>query len=232
MTAPVPAPTLALVPSPQATPPQGDWADLAEQRLLDAALPLAAARGWSPRLIAEAGALAGLAPGEAELLLPNGPRDLAALMARRLDQTALERLAGIDPKSLKMRERIARAVEARLEAAMAQDGAVRRWVGFLALPSNTPLALRLTWESADVLWRWAGDTATDENHYSKRAILSGILVGALALRLSGGEAAASAFLKARIDNVMAFETWKAGRKPVTVLQDVAEALGRMRYGRG
>jgi chemotaxis protein methyltransferase CheR len=52
------------------------------------------------------------------------------------------------------------------------DAAVRRWAGFLALPFNLPLALRLLWESADALWRWAGDTATDENHYSKRAILS------------------------------------------------------------
>ena len=38
-----------------------------------------------------------------------------------------------------------------------------------------PLGLRLAWESADALWRWAGDTATDENHYSKRVLLAGIL---------------------------------------------------------
>ena len=63
---------------------------------------------------------------------------------------------------------------------------MRRWTGFLALPPNMALGARLAWESADALWRWAGDTATDENHYSKRALLAGILSGALAIRLSSG----------------------------------------------
>ncbi len=209
-----------------------DWADQAEQRVLDAALPLAARLGWGSRLVAEAAATAGLSPGEASLLLPNGPRDLAALLTRRHDAAAMAALAQVDPKSLKIRQRIARGVEARLDAAMADEVALRRWAGFLALPGNVTLALRLTWESADVIWRWAGDTATDENHYSKRAILSGILVSTMAIRLSSGRPEASAYLTARIDDVMAFETWKAGLKPMTLMRDVAEALGRLRYGRG
>lgn len=208
-----------------------DWADQAEQEVLDAALPLADGLGWSPRLIERAAAEAGLAAGEAALLLPNGPRDLAALLSRRHDAAALAALAQVDPKSLKIRQRIQRGVEARLDAAMADPAALRRWAGFLALPTNLPLALRLTWESADLLWRWAGDTATDENHYSKRAILSGILISTLAVRLASGPSAASDYLAARIENVMAFETWKAGLKPVTALRDLAEALGRMRYGK-
>ncbi len=209
-----------------------DWADQAEQRLLDAALPLAARLGWGSRLVAEAAEAAGLSPGEASLLLPNGPRDLAALLSRRHDAAAMGALAQVAPKSLKIRQRIARGVEARLDAAMADEAPLRRWAGFLALPGNVTLALRLTWESADVIWRWAGDAATDENHYSKRAILSGILVSTLAIRLSSGRPDASAYLAARIDDVMAFETWKAGLKPMTLMRDVAEALGRMRYGRG
>jgi ubiquinone biosynthesis protein COQ9 len=93
-----------------------------------------------------------------------------------------------------------------------------------------PLALKLLWESADGLWRWAGDTATDENHYSKRAILSGILISGLALRLAGGKADAMAFVDSRIENVMAYEKWKAGLKGGDLLRDVAAALGKMRYG--
>jgi ubiquinone biosynthesis protein COQ9 len=104
--------------------------------------------------------------------------------------------------------------------------------GFLALPSHVALGLRLTWQSADALWRWAGDTATDENHYSKRVLLAGILAGALAIRLSSGEAAATDFTARRIDNVMAFEKWKATTKirPSLMIDAVAGALGRMRYG--
>ena len=208
-----------------------DWADQAEQAVLEAALTLAPTLGWNATMLAKAAAKAGLSRGEAMLLLPNGPRDLAALLSARHDQAALASLADVDPAGLKMRERIRQGVEARLDAADADAPAVRRWAGFLSLPHNMPLALRLTWDSADAIWRWAGDTATDENHYSKRAILSGILIATLAIRLSAGRDAASAHLAARIDNVMAFEKWKAGIKPGDLARDITGALGRLRYGR-
>jgi len=208
-----------------------DWADEAEQRVLDAALPLAPRSGWSPRTVAAAAKAAGLSAAEAELLLPHGPRDLAALLSRRHDAQALAALAGTDPASLKVRERIARAVAARLDAALADGPAEQRLAGFLALPPHLPLAARLAWESADVLWRWAGDTATDENHYSKRGLLAGILTGALAIALSSGREAALAFVDRRIADVMAFEKWKATTRlrPGHWLEQAAERLGRARY---
>lgn len=205
-----------------------DWAQAAERQVLDAALQIAAVRGWTWPTVKAAGAAAGLSAADVELLLPHGPSDLAALLARRHDARALAALP--DPAALKIRERIRAAVAARIDAAAEDEPAVRRWAGFLALPIHLPLALRLLWESADALWRWAGDTATDENHYSKRAILSGILASALAIRLSSGREAAMAFVDARIENVMAFEKWKAGLKPSELLRDVAGALGKMRYG--
>jgi ubiquinone biosynthesis protein COQ9 len=211
--------------------PAPDWADTTEQQVLDAALTIAPHEGWTSRLATMAGKACGLSAGETELLLPQGPADLAALLSRRHDAQALAALAGIDPSTLKIRERIARAVEARLNAATADEAAVRRWTGFLALPHHAALGAKLAWESADVLWRWAGDTATDENHYSKRALLAGILTGALAIRLSSGKEASLAFTDRRIANVMAFETWKRTTKfkPGAMLDSVASALGRMRY---
>lgn len=210
-----------------------DWAAATEQQLLDAALKIAPHEGWTSRLATLAGKACGLSAGETELLLPHGAADLAALLSRRHDAGMLEALSGVDPAALKIRERIARGVEARLNAATADEAAVRRWTGFLASPPHVPLGVRLAWESADVLWRWAGDTATDENHYTKRALLAGILTGALAIRLSAGSAAALGFTDRRIANVMAFETWKRTTKlkPSQLMDGVAVALGRVRYGR-
>ncbi len=208
-----------------------DWADEAEASVLDAALTLAPRTGWTSRLVARAGAAAGLSPGETLLLLPGGPRDLAALLSRRHDRAALAALSALDMKALKVRERITRAVEARLDAAAADGEALRRWAGFLALPTNLPLALRLVWQSADALWRWAGDTATDENHYSKRAILSGILVSTLAIQLNAGRPAAMAELARQIDRVMAYERWKATVHPAEFARSLAQGLGAMRYRR-
>lgn len=208
------------------------WARQVEDQVLTLALPHVAQMGWCSLLVARAGAEAGLSRGEIELLFPNGAADLAALLGRRHDRQTLERLAAADPASLKIRERIRLAVETRLEAAGADPAVARRWSGFLALPQNLPLAGRLLWDSADQLWRWAGDTATDENHYSKRAILSGILSAALAIRLASGHEAAMAFVDARIDNVMSFEKWKAttGIGPSKALRTLAQTLGRLRYG--
>lgn len=207
-----------------------DWAGDTEQALLDAFLPHAATEGWSQRALEKAGRDIGLGAGDVGLLCPNGPRDLAALFSRRCDTQALAALTALDPAPAKIREKIARGVEARLDAAMAHEAAAKRWAGFLALPSNVALGLSLAWESADVLWRWAGDVATDENHYSKRAILGGILIPALAIRLAEGREAAEAFTAARIENVMQFEKWKAGIKPSEAWDRVAQTLARMRYG--
>jgi len=210
----------------------GDWADTTEQRVLDEALRLAPRLGWNPGMAHAAAVAAGLNAGEAQLLLPQGPRDLAALLSRRHDKAALTTLGALNPPPAKIRDKIRAGVIARLDAARGDAEALRKLSAFLIFPTNMPLALTLLWESADVLWRWAGDTATDENHYSKRAILSGILVSTLAVDMASGRDSALKHLEGRIDNVMAFEKWKAGIKPMNLAAEVAGALARMRYGRG
>jgi ubiquinone biosynthesis protein COQ9 len=209
-----------------------DWADTTEQRVLDEALRLAPRLGWNPGMARAAAVAAGLNAGEAQLLLPQGPKDLAALLSRRHDKTALAALKAMAPPPTKIRDKIRAGVVARLDAAQHDVETLRKLSAFLAFPTHIPLALTLLWESADVLWRWAGDTATDENHYSKRAILSGILVSTLAVDMASGRESALKHLDGRIDNVMAFEKWKAGIKPMNLAAEVAAALARMRYGRG
>jgi ubiquinone biosynthesis protein COQ9 len=208
------------------------WAETTEQALLDETLKLAPVHGWTRRTTVLAGKALGMSEGETELLLPHGPADLAALLSRRHDARALQALEAVHASNLKIRERIRRALEARLDAAAPDETALRRWMGFLALPQNLGLGSRLAWESADHLWRWAGDTATDENHYSKRAILAGILTGATAIRMTHGRKDALEFVDRRIDDVMKFETWKATTafRPSQWLAQAAEHLGRARYG--
>lgn len=208
-----------------------DWAADTERQILDAALALAPEHGWGGDLAWRAAAQCGLKRGEAELLLPHGSADLAALLSRRHDRAALRTLAGTDFETLKIRDRIRAGVVARLEASDVDQAAVRRCIGYLALPTHAPLGLRLAWGSADMIWRWAGDTATDENHYSKRAILAGVLTAVLATDLASGRDAALAQLDARIANVMDFEKWKAGLNPGAFGERIAGLLARLRYGR-
>lgn len=207
------------------------WARSAEQALLDEALKLAPIHGWTWRTARLAGRALGMSDGETELLIPRGPEDLAALLSRRHDARAMAELEAVHASNLKIRERIRRGVEARLDAAARDEPATRRWMGHLSLPQNLALGARLAWESADVIWRWAGDEATDENHYTKRALLGGILTGAMAVRMASGKGAAMAFVDRRIENVMAFETWKRTTKlrPGEWMAAAAERMGRARY---
>ena len=222
------APHLSNVPPKAAA--ESDWADQTEQAVLDIAIRRVPGLGWNGLLVRAAGGEAGLSEGDIELLFPNGARDLAALLSRRHDDRAMAALSALDPATLKIRERIARSVSARLEVAAEDAEAAKRCAGFLALPHNADLGLSLAWETADLLWRWSGDTATDWNHYSKRTILSGILIPALTMRLFDGREKEEAFVAARIENVMAFEKWKAGKDFEAPLKRFTDALSRMRYG--
>ena len=91
-----------------------DWAQDAERQVLDAALQIAADRGWTWPTVKAAGAAAGLSGADVELLLPHGPRDLAALLGKRHDALTLAALP--DPAALKIRVRIRTAAMTRAAA--------------------------------------------------------------------------------------------------------------------
>src|SRR5258708_35115916 len=123
-------------PKKPAEAPVEDWAVATEQQVLDQALKLVPHDGWTSRMAKLAGKACGLSEGETELLLPQGPADLAALLSRRHDAEALKALESVDPGALKIRERIARAVEARLTVTAPDEAAGRRCNWVLAMPMH------------------------------------------------------------------------------------------------
>jgi ubiquinone biosynthesis protein COQ9 len=145
-------------------------------------------------------------------------------------------LATYTPEALaamKVRARITALVEARLALLAPHKEALRRALAILAFPTNVARATQLGWRAADVMWRAAGDTATDYNHYTKRAILGGVYAATLTVFLndeSERHAETRAFLARRIDGIMRFEKVKAG---FTAKSDMmfspTRFLGRLRY---
>ncbi|MFX9973369.1 COQ9 family protein, partial [Acinetobacter baumannii] len=79
------------------------------------------------------------------------------------------------------RERIRTLVQFRLDQVAGREEALRRAQIALAKPQNVAAALRMGWSSADLMWRLAGDTATDFNHYTKRATLAALYAATLAV---------------------------------------------------
>ena len=110
---------------------------------------------------------------------------------------------------------------------------MRSALAILAMPQNVPLALKTGWRSADLMWRLAGDTATDYNHYSKRLILSAVYTSTLLAWIdddSEGWSQTAAFLDRRLGDVMRFEKWKAAWRGNAIRRpSLARFLGRLRY---
>ena len=135
--------------------------------------------------------------------------------------------------AMKIRERIRSLVQYRLDAVTGLEEALRRALAIMAMPQNVPASLKTGWNSADVMWRLAGDAATDYNHYTKRAILASIYGATLAVFVedqSEGKAETKAFLERRIDGVMQFEKVKAKwLNPERETFSITRFLGRLRY---
>lgn len=178
--------------------------------VLAVALPHVPFDGWSQNLLSRAIDEAGVDSNMAALAFPKGASDLVAEFSAQGDALMLESLAA--PDELKIRDRIRNAVVARIEADLPHKEAARRAAGFLSVPGRAVTGSKLVFHTAHRIWRWAGDTSTDYNYYTKRLILGGVLT---TTRLawfaddSDDMAATRAFLDRRIDNVMQFEKAKA-----------------------
>jgi ubiquinone biosynthesis protein COQ9 len=193
----------------------------------------AAFDGWSDEALAMAAAELGVPAERARLAFPGGQVQMIDGWFDATDKAMLvafppERIAG-----MKIRERIRELVLFRLEAMRPHREALRRALAILSLPQNLPQGARLAWRSADRMWRLAGDTATDLNHYSKRALLVGVY-GSTSLVFLDDESAdladTRAFLNRRIDDVMRFEKFKASwRGTGERLPSLSRFLGRLRY---
>jgi ubiquinone biosynthesis protein COQ9 len=206
--------------------------------IVDAALPHVPFDGFTDKVLRQAGEEAGADRETIARLFPEGALSLVEACSSFADEELERRLSLLDLKSLKVRERIGTAVLTRLDILRPQKDAARRAAAFLSLPPHLPLATRLLYRTVDVMWRAAGDTATDFNFYTKRAILAGVWSATL-LRwfndTTEHEQATRDFLAARIDNVMAFEKFKAevaeGFARLPSLSDVLSSIGERTGGR-
>jgi ubiquinone biosynthesis protein COQ9 len=172
--------------------------------LIEAMLPDVPFDGWSRAALRGAARRIGLSGAEAVALFPDGPSQLVACFSRWADQHMLDRLETLPLDELRASERVALAVNIRLEIVEPWREAVRRAFAVLALPQHAPLALRLIYETVDGIWYAAGDRATDFSFYTKRATLAGIYAATVLYWLedrSAGFADTRVFLDRRLAEV-------------------------------
>ena len=203
---------------------------------LKLALPVgenAAFDGWNSKAVDTAADQIGIDLAQAHLAFPTEAAQMFDAYIQGVDAAMESHFTPAKIAELKIRDRIRALIWYRLEVMAPAREAVRTGLSTLALPQNVPTALKIGWRSADLMWRIAGDTATDYNHYTKRLILSGVYASTLLNWLddqSEGWLDTGAFLDRRLADVMRFEKWKATWRSNDLYRpSLTRFLGRLRY---
>jgi ubiquinone biosynthesis protein COQ9 len=212
-------------------------ADPTLDEIRDALAPRLAAHaafdGWNTQAVASAAGELGVDADLAELAFKDGPMAMIEAWIGAVDAEMARRLPPETLNAMKIRAKITALLTARLEIAAPDKEGQRRALANMAMPQNLFAASRIGWRSADRMWRLAGDTATDFNHYSKRMTLSAVYAATLAVFVnddSDNFADTRAFLDRRIENVMQFEKVKAQSKARREnLPSLSRFIGRLRY---
>ena len=189
--------------------------------------------GWTETALAAAAEAAGADRDVARLAFKDGAMGMIGAWIETIDRAMALSLPHEMLGTLKMRERIRTLVQFRLDAVTGREEALRRALAIMAMPQNAAASLKSGWNSADAMWRLAGDTATDWNHYSKRAILASLYAATLVVFVndeSDDKVDTRAFLDRRIEGVMKFETLKRQwLQPKGEHFSMIRFLGRLRY---
>ena len=207
-----------------------------ESLRLKLALPVgenAAFDGWNGKAVDSAAAQTGIDPAQARLAFPKEQGAMVDAYIQGVDAAMEAHFTPEKIAAMKIRDRIRALVWFRLETMAPAREAVRSGLSILAVPQNLPMAIKAGWRSADLMWRLAGDTATDYNHYTKRLILSGVYASTLLAWLDDqteGWSETGAFLDRRLADVMRFEKWKATWTGNDLHRpSLTRFLGRLRY---
>lgn len=189
--------------------------------------------GWGQSAVDSAADQLGVDRDQARLAMPKSQAGLIDTYIQGIDRALEEEFPPQRVAAMKIRERIRSLVWRRLELMGPAREAVRRGLAILATPQNVALAPRISWRTADLMWRIAGDTSTDFNHYTKRLTLTAVYASTLLAWLDDQSEAwtdTSAFLDRRIDDVMQFERLKAQwRGSPDRRFSPTRFLGRLRY---
>ena len=126
---------------------------------------------------------------------------------------------------MRLRDRIIAGIRARLEDQADHKDQVRKGIGVLALPQHALVGAKCLYDTVNRLWYAVGDTSTDHNFYTKRALLSGVYGATVLFWLSDGSAGHERtweFLGRRIDDALRIP--KAAMQGLEALRHLPTAI--------
>ena len=192
-------------------------------RWLDALLPRVPQTGWTLVSAKQAAREIGLTQGEQALAAPSGITDLIDHFFEQAVAKMRIALASQDLMALRTHERVAAGLRAWLDALEPNKAAVRKAAGHGLLPWGAGAAAKRVWAIADAIWDEAGDTATDYNRQTKRALLSAVIPRVVLYWLDHEDGdALDAFIERRLQ--MAMKLGQTGGKVLGPILDLGTRL--------
>ena len=206
-------------------------AQTTQYQLIEAVLNHIPFDGWSEASLKMAAADCGVSEAELTTLFPAGIADAIAAYGAWADEKMkaafLDRYEA-ELSVMSVHIKIRTLILIRLEQAAPHKEVVRRTMAVLARPQHAKLAAKLLYETVDVMWRTAGDTATDYNFYTKRATLSAVYSATLLAFLadnSADMAKTESFLDRRLADIARIPKLA---KPAKGMANMAERIA-MRF---
>jgi len=199
-----------------------DERDEIKKQIIKRALIHVPFEGWSQAVLERAAGEEGFDPSYGWRLFPNGTIEAVSFWSHVLDQDMLHALPS--PETLRVREKVMLAVKTRLSLLTPYREASRKTATYLSLPHHARRATKLVYQTVNEIWYYAGDTSTDYNFYTKRALLAWVYSATFLYWLrdhSDDFESTWVFLDRRIEEVLTLPTL-----PKKILQYLCPWQGR------
>ena len=191
--------------------------------------------GWSQKSLESAISNSGIEPGIAKDVFPGGIKQLLHFFMTEADRLMIEEATAQGLDKGPTGKRISGIIRIRLGQLMPHREAIRRALALHLLPGQAPNAVVGLWRTVDAIWHIAGDSSTDFNYYTKRALLAAIY-STTVLRWLEDESAGCidtwSFMERRIASTMRIRKIKVRvQNAARFLPNPLSPLRRLRYGR-
>lgn len=132
--------------------------------------------GWTEAALDAGAKDAGIDAKDMVLLFPKGVSDVVAAWCADVDSAMLAKIeAERGFARMRVRDKVAFAVQARFEALQPHREAVKRLMVWGIMPVHLVQMTRHLAHTADIIWQAAGDNSTDYNFYTKRLLLGAVI---------------------------------------------------------
>ena len=182
-----------------------------KQKILDHFLELCVFEGWNEKTLKQSLIKAEIDVKFLPFIFENGCLDVAKFFVTKIDLEMEKEVENIDFTEMKIRDKIKNLVKTRLKINQEFKPQLAKLVQFCLQPKNIGFAFKSAYKTADLIWRIAGDSATDFNFYSKRLILAKIYIRVLLCFIkddSTNHQKTLDLLDRQIEKVMSFASFK------------------------